>query len=445
MIKTDVLIVGGGLAGLSAARALHGKARYLLAEKEGALGGLAASVRKNGFTFDHSGHLLHLRWKRTTDLILGLLKGNYLKIERDARIHLAGTETPYPFQANLYGLPDRIRSECVRGFLEACLEAGRGRGRAHETMSFRDWSLKTFGDGISRHFMLPYNRKLWQYPLNRLTADWCAPFVPMPAPAEVIEGAYLRSRRAMGYNPVFYYPKKGGIQTLADAMSEGLSGIHTGCSLEALDIAAKTARIKGLGEVRYEHLINTSPLRSFTQLIRPGQAGLRALGKKLRHNCVHVLNLGVKGPASSAHWTYFPEKEFPFYRAGTATNFSKRLAPAGCASLYIEIPTAGPALDRASAERSILRGLVKGGIVKSGAEVVEKLWLTIPCAYVIYDAERIKALPKILSGLLAHDVHSISRYGAWKYSFMEESVKEGLETAKEILARGRPGRGLTRL
>jgi len=27
----------------------------------------------------------------------------------------------------------------------------------------------------------------------------------------------------------------------------------------------------------------------------------------------------------------------------------------------------------------------------------------------------------------------IGRYGAWKYSFMEESVKEGLETARELL------------
>ncbi len=438
MIKTDVLIVGGGLAGLSAAKALQGKADYLLAEKETGLGGLAASVQKNGFTFDHSGHLLHLRWAKTTDLILGLLKDNYLKIKRDARIHLAGTETPYPFQANLYGLPDRIRSECVRGFLKACLERKSGRKGLQKDMPFRDWSLKTFGAGISRYFMLPYNRKLWQYPLSRLTSDWCAPFVPTPAPAEVIEGAYLRSRNAMGYNPVFYYPKRGGIQALTDAMSRGLSGVHTGCALEALDIKTKTAYIAGLGEVKYRRLINTSPLKSFTELIGPRQAGLRALGAKLRHNCVHVLNLGIKGAASTAHWTYFPEKEFLFYRAGTATNFSRRLAPGGCASLYIEISTAGASLDRTSAEKAILRGLVKGKIIKSGAAVAEKLWLTIPCAYVIYDSERRKALPSILSALAAHGVCSIGRYGAWKYSFMEESVREGLETAETLLRAGSP-------
>ena len=51
----------------------------------------------------------------------------------------------------------------------------------------------------------------------------------------------------------------------------------------------------------------------------------------------------------------------------------------------------------------------------------------------IYDAARNKAVPAILSALADRDVHSIGRYGAWKYSFMEESVKEGLETARKII------------
>jgi len=68
---------------------------------------------------------------------------------------------------------------------------------------------------------------------------------------------------------------------------------------------------------------------------------------------------------------------------------------------------------------------------------VEKLWLKIPCAYVIYDAQRSLVLPAILSALAKNGISSIGRYGAWKYSFMEESVKEGLETAKKLLNKDR--------
>ena len=434
MIRTDVLIIGGGLAGLSAARTLEGKKSWLLAEKESRIGGLSASIEKNGFIFDYSGHLLHLHWKETGDLILGLLKDNHYKLKRNAWIHLNGVEVPYPFQANLYGLPDKVRSECVSGFLAAYAES-KSQAASHKPQAevFSHWTRRVFGEGISKHFMLPYNAKLWQYPLDRLTADWCAPFVPRPRPQEVLESAYLPKRTSMGYNPVFYYPKRGGIQALPDALAKGLKHVHTGCALESLDLRNRTAVIGGLGEVRYGQLINTMPLKHFADLIKSPPAGLKANNALLRCNTVYVLNLGVKGTAAKKHWTYFPEKEFLFYRAGIATNFSRRLAPKGCDSLYIETATPGSALDPVSAEKRIFRGLIKGGVIKKESDILEKLWLKIPCAYVIYNAERSKAVPAILSALAKNGISSIGRYGAWKYSFMEESVKEGLETAKKLI------------
>ncbi len=442
-IKTDVLIIGGGLAGLSAARVLQGKKNYLLVEKEAGIGGLAASVEKNGFTFDYSGHLLHLHWKETGDLILRLLKNNHFKLKRNSWIRLKDVEVPYPFQANLYNLPDDIKSECVSGFLEAYNTSHNSLATRHSPLAvshsqkrpevFTHWTRRVFGEGISKHFMLPYNAKLWQYPLNRLTADWCAPFVPMPKPQEVLEAAYLPKRKTMGYNPVFYYPKRGGIRALPEAMAKDLKNIHTGCELQSLDLKRKIAFIKGLGPVKYERLINTMPLKYFVGLIKSPPAGLKAHNARLRHNTVYVLNLGVKGTSVKKHWTYFPEKEFLFYRAGIATNFSRRLAPKGCDSLYIETATPGYALNLAAAEKKIFRGLIKGGVIKSEDDIVEKLWLKIPCAYVIYDAARNISLPAIISILADNDISSIGRYGAWKYSFMEESVKEGLETAKKML------------
>jgi len=300
MIRTNVLIIGGGLAGLSAARALEGKKDSLLVEKKAGIGGLSASIKKNGFIFDYSGHLLHLHWKETGDLILGLLKDNHYKLKRNAWIHLKGVEVPYPFQANLYNLPEKVKSECVSGFLAAYAAATRsqvtGRGSQEENTAeiFSHWTRRVFGEGISNHFMLPYNAKLWQYPLDRLTADWCAPFVPMPKPQEVLESAYLPKRISMGYNPVFYYPKRGGIQALPDALARGLKNIRTGCGLESLDIKTKTAFIGGLGPVKYEHLINTMPLKHFVELIKSPPARLKADNSRLSSNTIYVLNLGVK-------------------------------------------------------------------------------------------------------------------------------------------------------
>jgi len=55
-----VLILGAGLAGLSAALQL-GDRDVAVVERETEAGGLCRSFRKGGFTFDCTGHLLHLR------------------------------------------------------------------------------------------------------------------------------------------------------------------------------------------------------------------------------------------------------------------------------------------------------------------------------------------------------------------------------------------------
>jgi hypothetical protein len=136
------------------------------------------------------------------------------------------------------------------------------------------------------------------------------------------------------------------------------------------------------------------------------------------------------------HWGYFPGASFPFYRAGVSGNFSPSLSPAGRSSFYIEIATDGRPLDLGSAERACVKGLLACGLLKDAGQVEERLWLKIPCAYVIYDADRAAALPVIAGWLKERKARSIGRYGAWKYSFMEESVKEGLEAARAILAGG---------
>ena len=59
-----ILIVGAGLAGLSTAYHLSGLP-YRLYEREQEVGGLCRSYKKDGFTFDYTGHLLHFAKRRS--------------------------------------------------------------------------------------------------------------------------------------------------------------------------------------------------------------------------------------------------------------------------------------------------------------------------------------------------------------------------------------------
>ena len=451
--RVDVLVLGGGLAGMSAAyhlKKLSPRTSCLVAEKRRRPGGLAGSVEQDGFLFDHTGHLLHLHDAYGKELILDLLAGNVRALARSSSIHSHGATTRYPFQANTYGLPARVVDECVAGFLKT---VHRPRPLI-PGLSFKEWCLRAFGEGISRHFMLPYNGKLWGMRLERITTEWQSRFIPKPAPEEVLYGGLFDQKKYFGYNASFRYPIRGGSQALCDAMALRVPELRLGCEARRVHLAERVAEIDGLGEVRYGRLVSTLPLKGFLELASPLPAAVRRAAAKLRYVSVYNLNIGIaRAGVSDKHWIYFPEKRFPFYRAGFCSNFSPHVVPRGATSMYIEVARRpGERVDLDRLENGILDGLRRCGILRSSDKLLTKLWLPIPCGYVVYDRDRTPAVNTILPHLAKLGVDSIGRYGGWKYSFMEETILDGKRCAERLSGRrpeapasGRPDRELTPL
>src|SRR3989441_11567947 len=112
-----VVVLGAGLTGLSAA--YHLGAPSLVIEREREVGGLARTHTEEGFTFDCTGHLLHLREARVVTLVDALLPRAFARHERRALIFSKGGFTPYPFPANPHGPPLEAGKEGVAGVGEA--------------------------------------------------------------------------------------------------------------------------------------------------------------------------------------------------------------------------------------------------------------------------------------------------------------------------------------
>jgi len=436
MIRTEVLILGGGISGLSTAYHLErmgAGGRYLLVEKETGVGGTAATVSKDGFLFDHTGHLLHLHDPYGKRLVEGLLRGNLARHERSSWIYSHRTYTRYPFQANTYGLPREVVAECVAGFARNLYRPPEAPARP----DFEEWCARTYGAGICRHFMYPYNRKLWRRPLSELGVEWQGRFLPRPSAEEVLYGALTDQRECFGYNAYFRYPRRGGIQPLADALAAQCRGVRLGCRASFVDLDSKVAVVDGLGEVGYERLVNTTPLVEFLSLARPLPQAVAAARANLRWVGVRNLNIGIRrARVSDKHWIYFPERAFPFYRVGFNSNFSASVAPPGTSSMYIEVARRPDETVRLAAlESRCLSGLRRCGILKASDRLAARLWIDIPYAYVVYDSLRASALDVILRCLSAKGVRSIGRWGSWKYSFMEEALLEGRRCAQTLVGR----------
>ena len=188
MRKTDTLILGAGLSGLSAAYHLAGH-DFLVVEKQGVPGGLCTTEEKQGFLFDQTGHWLHMRDEKMKQLVSALPGLDCITIARKSYVFSHNIFTRYPFQSNTFGLPPQVIRDCVEGFIRA--HEKNDSSRAGE--NFYEWCMANLGEGISRHFMIPYNSKLYTVHPKEFASHWCDTYIPVPTIEQVVEGVSARS------------------------------------------------------------------------------------------------------------------------------------------------------------------------------------------------------------------------------------------------------------
>jgi len=409
----EVVILGAGLSGLTCAYYL--KDNYSIFEKGLRVGGLCRSEKIDGFTFDYTGHLLHLKRDENKRLIKKLLGKNLFLQKRKSWIYSKGVYTKYPFQANIYGLPEEVIEECINGLIEAREPANRQTGKPVNSLSnFKEWIYRNFGRGYAKHFMIPYNEKLWTVPLKDISTEWTKRFIPIPTLKEALAGARGRQEKDFGYNIRFYYPLKGGIGELPKSFLPFIRRINL--NSEAIRISLKNKKIKFSNgkEIKYQRLLSTIPLPELIKIIDRIPEEVSKASKRLRYVSVFNLNLGIKREKiSDKHWVYFPEKDFSFYRVGFISNFSSYLTPKGTSSIYTEISySKDRPLDKKRIVKRVISDLMKVGIITSQDRILVKLVLDIKHAYPLYD-------------------HNY-RFGSWEHLSMEDVINQGRRIAKRI-------------
>ncbi len=426
--RVPVAVLGGGLTGLSASLSL-GRAgvTHRLFEREPIAGGHVVTTVEQGFRFDRTGHLLHLRDPEMRALAAELLPAEqYRKLQRRSAVFSHGVYTRYPFQANTFGLPPEVAYECVAGFLEAHYAT-----KKPEPKSFEEFCLLHFGAGISKHFMLPYNTRLWGVPASEITSEWCQRFVPQPKLEDVLRGALGAQAPELGYNASFWYPELG-IGTFSHALA-ARTPIELSRAPQHIDLSRRVL-VFDHEEVAFDVLISSIPLPALLKLLSGVPEPVAEAARKLRSTHLHYFDLGLRVPNRNPyHWIYVPEAKYPFYRVGCYSHFSEKLAPTGKSSLYVElVERRAPNPERALA--GVVAGLCELGLLQNERDI--ELWRlrTIDYAYVIYDHEYRAALDVIQPFLAEQRIISSGRYGGWNYSSMEDALLMGRSAAHDAQA-----------
>ena len=420
------IIIGAGLSGLSAA--YHLGRDYRILERDREVGGLSRSVTVKGYTFDLAPHIFFTGSQYVNSLVNELLNGDLVRQRRRAYIYLQGTYVEYPFEVNLHGLPQEIIDECIEG----------ARHRPNfQPKNFMEWITATMGEGVAKHYMVPYNEKIWKYPLEQMNIDWVAGRVPAPSVEEMVKGAQSRGEREYGPNAYFLYPRIGGIGAIPKALSTRIKNISLNSDVS--EIHTKGKRLEVIyainGEPKRqeaERVLSSVPLPEIVKMIKTAPEDVVKAAETLVYNSLACFNIGVDRAAiSDKHWLYFPEKEYIFNRISFPMNLSSETVPKGKSSVVVEVTYRGEKPDAEETKEEVRQGLVHAEILRDDDNLEVFDVLDFKYAYVVYDLNHQRNVNLIQMYLKSVGVSSMGRFGEWGYLNMDKAILSGKSAAEE--------------
>lgn len=337
-VRTDVAVVGGGPAGLTAAVALAERGfDVTLIEASGRLGGMAASIDVGGVRVDLGSHRLHpVATPRVEQLLDDLLGADLQTRPRDGRLRLGDRWVRFPLQP-----VDLARRLPLRFAARALADTASGPLRRHRTSHGEDTFAREvqlgLGPAMLDWFYGPYATKLWGVTPDRLAGDLARRRIAANSAGRLAAKLAATARRRPS---VFRYPRRGYgqiVDTLAARCEQAGVSPRLGRRVDGLAPAETSPelRLDDGTTVAAGRVFWTAPLAALATAV----AGAPAGADRLRHRAMVLAYLVFdvdRITPFDAH--YLPGLDVLPTRISEPTNYRDGDDPAGRTVLCAEIP-----------------------------------------------------------------------------------------------------------
>ncbi|MDB5299183.1 MAG: UDP-galactopyranose mutase, partial [Phycisphaerales bacterium] len=442
-MSRKIVIIGAGPTGLGAAYRLKelGYTNFQLYDRHPHIGGLASSFTDSaGFTWDIGGHVMFSHYKYYDDLFDKLMGSDYQLNMRECWVRMFNAWVPYPFQNNIRYLPKEVTYECLKGLVEAQTK------RDHKAAkNFREFMDAVFGDGIVKHFMEPYNFKVWAHPAELMNKEWIGERVAVLDINRAIKNVVLGTDDfGWGPNNQFKFPLKGGTGEFYRRFDKPLEGhVNLNKTVDFINLLKKEVRFKDGEIVRYDDLITAMPLDKLCNDMLNGEVPreIKKSTASLRHSGGYMVGVGIKQPCpSTKSWMYFPESNCPFYRVTYLSNYSPYMTPDKdryysllCETSYSEFKP----VDGKRIVDETITGLVNAGLITDSdrADIIDTWVYHADYSYPTPSVERDEILSHAIPFLEHHGIYSRGRFGMWKYevSNTDHTLMQGVELVNRLI------------
>ena len=414
-LKTEYLILGAGVSGLSAGIFLGNKKKFIILEKENEIGGYCKTIYKDGFVWDYSGHFFHFKKKFIKNLVLSKIsKNDIIKIKKKAGILYKKKVIPASFQNNIHHLPKEEFLECLYDLYFK---------KENRNSNFLDWSYGNLGKAITEKFIKPYNEKLYACSLNKLDVNAMGRFFPVTKLENIFRN--FKKKQDQSYNDYFLYPRFGAISYINSLIKGRLntSRILKNEEIKKIDYKKKIA-ITNNRKIKYNKIISTIPLNKLL-----GMARIKYNKKLYNHNKVIVFNFGFnKNFKIKEQWLYVADKNIIFYRVGFYSNIIKQKR----GSMYVEIGMPqNKKYNLKDIRKKALKDLKKQKIITNHKLISEHCVVMDP-AYLHLSKESIKDSKNKIKYLKSKNIYCCGRYAEWTYCSIEDNIISAQKIISEI-------------
>jgi len=447
MPSSDYVVLGAGMAGLTIAREIARAGRSVTVVERGAqVGGLARTVRRDGFAWDLGGHRFHSNNPGVVRWLEGLLGGDLLRVERRSRIYLRGRFIDYPIRLTqairAFGLANAVRG--AASYAAAAVVNHRERA-----VTFEEWVTRRFGRVLYETYFKPYTEKVWGIRCHELSAEWAAQRIGVPSLLNTVRQAVSRPAVAPATAVrEFRYPRSGyGAITdrLAGEIDRAGHTVLTSTTLASLRFGDGGAVVGVAGEdgarrtIDCGRVISTVPLGALLGAFAgdPDLARTAADARLDYRGIVLVLMAVDARRISPDTWTYFPESSVVFGRSHEPKHFSPAMVPReNVTSLALEV-FASPGESAWTSDDRDLIARAAGDLEGIGWLREESLLhahvVRVPFAYPVHDIGFADRLARVTGALGRYPRLSLlGRTGAFMYRNADGVIEDCFRLAAAL-------------
>ncbi len=450
-----VVCIGAGPAGLTAAYELvkHKRDVLVLEADETYVGGIARTIRKDGFCFDIGGHRFFSKSAEIMNWWKEVLGDQLIIRPRKSRIFYGGKFYPYPLDLwpTLRNLGIIESLHCMLSYMKAKIFPC-----AHPR-NIEEWVTNQFGARLFSIFFKTYTEKVWGMSCRDIAADWAAQRIKGLSFSSALKNAVMGAMGIKGRGNIktlieqFLYPRKGpGMmwEAARDKIIASGGKVQLSSTVEKLryDEAAKIWHVtantpQGTQTVQAEQIISTMPLKELVWAIEGAPEAVRTAANSLAYRDFLIVALVLTDRKTfDDNWIYVHAPEVKVGRIQNFKAWSPEMVAAPDLVCYgLEyFCFEGDGIWSSSDEDLIklgLKELVQIGLAKAedakGGYVVRQRK-----AYPVYDAHYEANVSIIRAWLEAHcpGLQIVGRNGMHKYNNQDHSMMTAMLAVKNILA-----------